>query len=153
MYPKLILMNQTFRHNIIKWTKTHFISTGLGCLFSVIIMTLIYSHQSQSSIIPLKKTETKYDPDGTRTHNPQLRRLMPYPLGHWVITFDRARSCIYTVICYAVKLNNTIADRFYFVNCAFTKKLNIIDTVRTHIGSYKLCFMAKACAYISYSVR
>lgn len=24
------------------------------------------------------------DPDGTRTHNPQLRRLMPYPLGHWV---------------------------------------------------------------------
>ena len=27
-----------------------------------------------------------YDPDGTRTHNPQLRRLMPYPLGHWVTT-------------------------------------------------------------------
>ena len=23
------------------------------------------------------------DPDGTRTHNPQLRRLMPYPLGQW----------------------------------------------------------------------
>ena len=26
----------------------------------------------------------KNDPDGTRTHNPQLRRLMPYPLGHRV---------------------------------------------------------------------
>lgn len=23
------------------------------------------------------------DPGGTWTHNPQLRRLMPYPLGHW----------------------------------------------------------------------
>ena len=27
----------------------------------------------------------KIDPDGTRTHNPQLRRLMPYPLGHRVL--------------------------------------------------------------------
>lgn len=32
------------------------------------------------------KNGTRYDPDGTRTHNPQLRRLMPYPLGHWVTT-------------------------------------------------------------------
>ncbi|CAN8193982.1 unnamed protein product [Coccothraustes coccothraustes] len=28
--------------------------------------------------------QARHDPDGTRTHNPQLRRLMPYPLGHWV---------------------------------------------------------------------
>ncbi len=27
----------------------------------------------------------KDDPGGTRTHNPQLRRLMPYPLGHWAL--------------------------------------------------------------------
>lgn len=31
------------------------------------------------------KGSDNIDPDGTRTHNPQLRRLMPYPLGHWVI--------------------------------------------------------------------
>lgn len=31
-----------------------------------------------------------HDPDGTRTHNPQLRRLMPYPLGHWA---TNASSC------------------------------------------------------------
>ena len=24
-----------------------------------------------------------YTPDGTRTHNPWLRRPVPYPLGHW----------------------------------------------------------------------
>ncbi len=28
----------------------------------------------------------KDDPGGTRTHNPQLRRLMPYPLGHWALS-------------------------------------------------------------------
>ncbi len=31
-----------------------------------------------------KKNDPQNDPDGTRTHNPQLRRLMPYPLGHRV---------------------------------------------------------------------
>ena len=32
-----------------------------------------------------KKKESRSDPGGTRTHNPQLRRLMPYPLGHRVM--------------------------------------------------------------------
>ena len=31
-----------------------------------------------------EKKKKRNDPDGTRTHNPQLRRLMPYPLGHRV---------------------------------------------------------------------
>ena len=34
-----------------------------------------------------KKLKSKFDPGGTWTHNPQLRRLMPYPLGH------RADAC------------------------------------------------------------
>ena len=36
------------------------------------------------SIIIIQKLSKKCDPGGTRTHNPQLRRLMPYPLGHRV---------------------------------------------------------------------
>jgi hypothetical protein len=34
-------------------------------------------------LTPLIFWKVSDDPDGTRTHNPQLRRLMPYPLGHW----------------------------------------------------------------------
>lgn len=33
--------------------------------------------------IEIKKKKYWITPDGTRTHNPRLRRPMPYPLGHW----------------------------------------------------------------------
>ena len=46
-----------------------------------------------------KKKKRKNDPDGTRTHNPQLRRLMPYPLGHRVQTADgMVNNSIYTSV-------------------------------------------------------
>lgn len=37
-----------------------------------------------TSPFSFRQNKVSHDPDGTRTHNPQLRRLMPYPLGHWV---------------------------------------------------------------------
>ena len=43
------------------------------------------NHEEKNKGGKKKKKKKKIDPDGTRTHNPQLRRLMPYPLGHRVL--------------------------------------------------------------------
>ena len=59
----------------------------MRCLFTELIgririSLVVYVSDNHRRLF---RNRLKLDPDGTRTHNPQLRRLIPYPLGHWVL--------------------------------------------------------------------
>ena len=64
----------------------------------VLFMKKIMLKMTKENNHKVRKTKKRnLDRDRTRTCNPQIRSLMPYPLGHTTLGMDRRKLKMYTL--------------------------------------------------------
>lgn len=107
--------------------------------FLHLIINFNTNHYPKSFTNVVSQRLTLIDPGGTWTHNPQLRRLMPYPLGHWVITWkiSKASFCVF-----AMSVSRCVMS---FFACTFCPVAVIFDN--TEALPSKCYYAANYCTY------